>query len=1449
MRRRLNLRFLACLLGVGVVLGLGSHFLHGFQVRRNAEVLRQKAERAAEAGRIQEALGEYRRYLALVPTNGDAWGDYALLLERTARSLHERLDAVEKMDQALRLQPDRRDVRKRLVHVTMELGRYNDAWHHLDKLLEASPDDPELLHLRGRCLEGTGEYAAAAKQFEDVIRRDPTYIDSYIRLDDLYRHRLNRAADTGRLMDDLVKANGSPRAYVVRARYYRQGGAGAPEKPEDLPLAFLGAEVAAALATNSAGADPFAAARPAFTGRPSWAAFPAGDPYLLYKAGLDLAKARTDAPDDAEVLLESAELERSRGLLGPALRLARRGLEVHPDDLRVYLQVADLCALAGRRSEAINCLRSGMKALPDEPQLPLRLVELLIQDGQSEEATSLLAQLKKQGVEPAILDYLDGRRKAAREEWLEASQALEGAYPGLVRWPEMRRQAALLLGKCYEQLGDPDQQFGAYRRAYTEDRHDPLWFAAADGVARALLAMNKVDDAIEAYRRLIPHAPAARVVVARLLIVRNLGLPERQRHWDEVDTLLDEAVQLFPKSADLAILQAQALAARSKFDKAKAALGAAEAELPGDVRLSVARAGLAEAQGKNADALAILDDAEKRFGDHVELRLARIRHLLRTEDGDAVKSLGRLGEGLDHFSEADQQTLRRGLADAYAALNVPTPARKQWEEVARRKPNDLGVRVRLFDLALQMRDDDEAGRLVAEMRRLEGEKGTLWRYAAAARLVARAAPGDRKTLDEARPLLAEVAARRPGWHRVPVCEARIAELSGNTDLAISHYLQAIEKGERNPAVLLTTIRLLYQHPSPENYRKAYEVIRKLPEEAPLLQRMNQVAVDASLRANDTSRALALALKAVAENPDDYGNHLALGRVYWADKRLGDAEESLRRSVELKDDAPEPWVTLIDFLVRTERKADAEAALQKAEGKLSAGKHRLALAQCYAAVGQLDKAADLHRAALAADPNDPAVLQAATELALRTGRREDAKQYLRRLVALKDQSPGAATGARAVLALLAVGEGNDYQLTRETLTSLGFLNLPPEALAAESTEDKRARAVVLALQPGRGSREEAVRVLEEVAKVQPLAAADQFLLAQLYRSLGQWPKARSQMLGLLGKGEVDPVHVAAYARWLLERGGAAEAAPWVARLEQLHPKEWRTVELEARLLAAQQRGGDAADLLTKYAEGKDAPLAAVAALLEQLGQPKAAAPLYEKLEATAKKPGGTFLRAGFLARGGRLADALDLCDRVRRDVAPEVVAEAALELFDQGGADAAQLRRVEGWIDEALRAADRPATRAALQGRLATLYNLQGRYRESVDLYRRCLKQDGRDPVAANNLAWMLAVTGRDLEEALALIQRAIDRAGPRPDLLDTRAAVYLARGEAALAVKDLEAVVADRPSGPACFHLAQAQYAGKNTDAARDALRQALRLGLKEKDLHPLERDQVGRLRAALDVK
>jgi tetratricopeptide (TPR) repeat protein len=1462
MKRRLNLRFLGIVLGVGVILGVGGHYLRAYQVRRNAGILRQKGDQAAEAGRLDEAIGQYRRYLALAPDDADAWADYGLVLDRTARSPRDRATVFLALDRALRLK-DRADVRRRLVTVALDIGRSADARHHAEKLLEASPDDADLRHLLGRCLEADGEYAKAAAQFERAVARDATHIDSYVHLASLWRRRLNKPAEqVDALMDRMVRANGTARAYVVRARYHREVSAGRDgDGDRAVTSALLVADAAAALA----GADCLASARAAVTGGPARTRRAGDGADLLFRAGLDLEAARALAPDDADVLLESAALELARGWLDLARGHAAHAQEAHPEDVRTYQQAAELDVLAGRRAEAIACLRRGVKALPNDSQLPFRLAELLVLEGELKEAEELRAQLEKRGVDPAVVQYLRGRAQLAREEWLNASKTLEDAYPALVRRPELARQTALLLGKCYEQLGDADQQYAAYQRVLTEDVRDPLWFAAAEGVARALLAMNRVEEALEAYRRLVRQVPPALLMVARLLIVRNLGLPEARRHWEEVNQAVDEAARLLPRSSDVAILRAQALAAQSRAQEAQEYLTRAESELPADPQLSVARADVAARRGKHSEALSILDEAEKQFGDHIELRLARVRHYLQTKEDGADKLLARLEKGLEKFDSPDQIRLLRALAEAYPLVKRPAEARRLWERLAALKPNDLGVRINLFDLALQTGEQGEAERLVEDIRRLEGEKGTRWRYASASCLIGRAGrprdPGtgrfkpptdeEQKSLGQARALLVAVAARRPAWCRVPVCEALIEERYGREDVAVRHYLRAIELGERQPTVLLEAIRLLREQ---GRYDEAYQVVRSLPEQAPVLKDLSLVVIDLSLRTKDTALALNMARQAVADNPKDYRNHLSFGLVCEVLDRKAEAEEALRRGVELADDVPETWTTLVLFLARTGRRDDAEAALGRALSKLPAERHRLAFAQCYEAIGQRERAEELYRGAVTAAPRDPTALRAAAEFSLRAGKGDEATAYLKRLMDLQQEAPDAAAWARRLLGLVMIANSKkDYQERRAELKALDFLDRPPEAAANESADDKRARALFLAVQRRRSDREAAVRVLEDVARLETLRADDQFLLAQLYESLGQWPAARKQLFNLLGRHGDNPTYLAHTARSLLRKNEPDYARPLVAKLEEVQPRAWPTAELKARLLHAEDRVADAVALLTRFADQADAPLEEVARVLEDLKESAAAERIYAKF-AAGGKPEAVLAQAGFLGRTDHISAALDLCERVRAACKPEQLAAAAVAILYSADSTPAEQRRAEGWIEESLRSLartpDADKLRNILRQCLAAVYNLQGRFADAETVYRRCLEQDAKDSLAMNNLAWLLAVRGNNTREALALIQRAIDVSGPLTSLLDTRAVVYLAGGDSQLAVRDLEEVVADSPTGTGYFHLAQAQHARKDDTAARAALQKATKdLGLKVKDLHPAERDQYEQLRAALETR
>ena len=82
-----------------------------------------------------------------------------------------------------------------------------------------------------------------------------------------------------------------------------------------------------------------------------------------------------------------------------------------------------------------------------------------------------------------------------------------------------------------------------------------------------------------------------------------------------------------------------------------------------------------------------------------------------------------------------------------------------------------------------------------------------------------------------------------------------------------------------------------------------------------------------------------------------------------------------------------------------------------------------------------------------------------------------------------------------------------------------------------------------------------------------------------------------------------------------------------------------------------------------------------------------------------------------------------------------------------------------------------------------------------------------------------------------------------------RAVVHLAAGNADLAVRDLRQAAAQAPSAVTYYHLAQAHLLAKDRTAAHTAYRRAVQLGLKEVDLHPLERPPWRKLHEEFGIK
>ena len=97
--------------------------------------------------------------------------------------------------------------------------------------------------------------------------------------------------------------------------------------------------------------------------------------------------------------------------------------------------------------------------------------------------------------------------------------------------------------------------------------------------------------------------------------------------------------------------------------------------------------------------------------------------------------------------------------------------------------------------------------------------------------------------------------------------------------------------------------------------------------------------------------------------------------------------------------------------------------------------------------------------------------------------------------------------------------------------------------------------------------------------------------------------------------------------------------------------------------------------------------------------------------------------------------------------------------------------------------------------------------------------------ARNDLAYLLAEDGKELDLALSLAESARERDGS-PEILDTLGFVRMARGESAEAVEVLEQAVAGKPeSATIRYHLGSALRAAGEEERAREMLEAALELG------------------------
>lgn len=133
--------------------------------------------------------------------------------------------------------------------------------------------------------------------------------------------------------------------------------------------------------------------------------------------------------------------------------------------------------------------------------------------------------------------------------------------------------------------------------------------------------------------------------------------------------------------------------------------------------------------------------------------------------------------------------------------------------------------------------------------------------------------------------------------------------------------------------------------------------------------------------------------------------------------------------------------------------------------------------------------------------------------------------------------------------------------------------------------------------------------------------------------------------------------------------------------------------------------------------------------------------------------------------------------------------------------------------------------------IALLYESQRNQTEARKLYEQILAVTPDSPVAANNLAWIMAETGGNLDVALQLAQTAVQKLPNVPQVSDTLGWVYFKKDLHQMAVSAFEQSVKQDPNNAGYqYHLGLAHQKAGNFSRARAAFEAAVKADPKHQE-------------------
>lgn len=595
----------------------------------------------------------------------------------------------------------------------------------------------------------------------------------------------------------------------------------------------------------------------------------------------------------------------------------------------------------------------------------------------------------------------------------------------------------------------------------------------------------------------------------------------------------------------------------------------------------------------------------------------------------------------------------------------------------------------------------------------------------------------------------------------------IALIDNHPEVAVDLYRRALALAPDNPDVQLGLAQALFRDNQPEEgERTARQILERHPQFTNAYETLSSYygAQQNWDKAEDLLKDWA------SKNPKDSAPILRLAGFYYSRKRPEEADTALKPLVDRPADFPQADLQVGDFhaLARNPEKALEDYRRGESRDHAREQVYQIRIAGLLFRLGRNDESLKTTEAILAKDPKNLSARDLKVQLLDRIG------------------------GAKNLDAAAAVAS----DLAKENPTNSNVQMLAGQAVLMKNNADQ------------------ALVYFQQAAKADNRSPAPQMAMARLEMLRKNYPAVLQHADSVLAIRPNDPNGRLFRVIGLTGTHSYAQAK---AEAEQLarDTKDAPQVEMQLGVIALGQGNySKAEDYFRKLYKPGSAdlqPLAGLVDAYEADHQPDRALQL---MQAEAQKAPDSTGKAALLAATAEAAGKTDLALAELRKQAEQHPTSAILQIR------IAQLQQKHGHLDEALAALERARQIApdgkGLDAAIGNVLEQMGKKQEAMASYRKALAKTPDDPLLLNNLAFLVADTGGNLNEAQQMVSTAIRKAPNNPDLQDTLAWVEIKQHNEGAALRTLTALTTKYPDNAMFrYHDAVALIASGNRPAGK----------------------------------